>query len=124
MGKALLVMTAATASLALPSAAGAAAAPPAGEYTGRTSQGLPITLYANQAKRGELGREVTYSGLTGKLHAKLRHVATVRVRMSCTGRAEQWSEVIPVQILGPRIAHDLEGGNYDIERSRFRFTVD
>src|SRR4051794_15559100 len=79
-----------------------ASASAAGVYTGKTSQHLPVALYVEQAKRGEVGRNVVYTGLTGKSRAHIREVATVTVRVACedVGGA-RWKELVRFRLLGP-----------------------
>jgi hypothetical protein len=100
-----------------------AAGPKAGRYAGRTSQKLPISLWAAQAKKGELGRFVTYTGIEHDLKARLREIAALKVRIACKGSGgSKWKEVIPVQILGSkRNSHFSDSGSYTIKGGRFGY---
>jgi hypothetical protein len=109
--------------LALAPTAGAAA-PRSGRYAGKTSQKLPFALYLGLAHAGEIGRPVIYTGIEGNLHARLRELATVQVRVVCTSvGGTRWSEVIPVRVLGSRRNHQYLGsGSYTVTRGRFRYS--
>ena len=109
--------------LAVAAAPAGAAGPRSGVYSGKTSQKLPFALYLGQAKRGELGRPVIYTGWTGKLNVSLREVATVKVRVACAAAdGTRWSEIVPVRILGPkRNRFFSDSGDYVLRRGRFRY---
>jgi hypothetical protein len=100
-----------------------AAGPKAGRYAGRTSQKLPISLWAAQAKKGELGRFVDYIGIEHNLKDRVREIAAVKVKIACKGSGgSKWKEVIPVQILGSkRNLHFAESGDYTVRHGRFAF---
>jgi hypothetical protein len=99
-----------------------AAAPKPGRYGGRTSQKLPISLWAGQARKGELGRFVDHVGVDRTV--RLREVAALKVRVACKGSGgSRWREVIPVQILGLKRNHVFsDSGSYTITRGRFAFS--
>jgi hypothetical protein len=100
-----------------------AAGPKAGRYAGRTSQKLPISLWAAQAKKGELGRFVDYTGIEHDQKTREREIAALKVRIACKGSGgSKWKEVIPVQILGPKRNHTFgDSGDLTVRHGRFGF---
>jgi hypothetical protein len=104
--------------------ADAATGPRSGRYAGKTSQRLPFVLYLGQTHKGELGRPVVYTGIEGNLRARLREVATVKVRVACTGVAGgRWNEIIPVRVLARRRNRSFsDSGDLTVRRGRFRYS--
>lgn len=100
-----------------------AAGPKAGRYAGRTSQKLPISLWAAQAKKGELGRFVDYTGIEHDQKNRVREIVAVKVRIACQNSGgSKWKEVIPVQIYGPKRNHTFgDSGDLTVRHGRFSF---